>query len=142
MNLGMDRALRSGETTYYPQLELENSRSLPDGTDKDSHPGRCNCKVCKRNRKEETRLLRFISGDPETTTATGAWKMDVPLSLMSTEELDRLTSAVALTFVDRNKKRHKSRRIKDVAVQGCYVRVHRESDQENKIDLRLEESEV
>jgi hypothetical protein len=72
--------------------------------------------------------------------------MDVPVSLMSAEELDRLTSAVALTFVDRNIKRHKSRRIKDMAVQGCYVRVYRESDgesdEENKIDLTLEESEV
>ncbi|HEV2132642.1 MAG TPA: hypothetical protein VGR47_00120 [Terracidiphilus sp.] len=147
------RALHSSETTYIPQLELENSRSLPDGTDKDSHPGKCNCKVCRRRRREETRLLRVINGDPETTAETGAWKLDVPVILMSSEELDRLTSAVVLTFALRNKKRHNPRRIKDIAARRCYVGdVDSESDgesdsaapygDENKNESTLEESTI
>jgi hypothetical protein len=152
MNLEMDRAKHSGKTTYIPQLELENSRSLPNGTDKDSHPGKCNCEVCRRNRKEETRLLRVIHRDPETTAATGAWKLDVPVSLMSAEELDRLTSAVLLTFAFRNKRTHNSRRIKDTPTPRCYVRdVDPESDgesapapygDENKVEPSLDESTI
>jgi hypothetical protein len=148
MNLEMGRAQHSSETTYIPQRELEDSRSLPDGTDRDSHPGKCNCEVCRRNRKEETRLLRVIHGDPETTAATGAWKLDVPVSLMSAEELDRLTSAVVLTFAFRNKRGHNSRRIKDIAAPRCYVRdMDSESDgepygEENKSESMLEESMV
>lgn len=152
MNLGMGRAQHSGETTYIPQLELESSRSLPDGTDKDSHPGKCNCEVCRRNRREERRLLRVINRDPETTAAIGAWKLDVPVSLMSAEELDRLTSAVVLTFAFRNKKRHNLRRTRDIAAPGCYVRdVDSEPDgesdiapygEENKSESTLEESMI
>lgn len=110
MNLEMGRAQHSGETTYIPQLELEKSRSLADDTAKDSHPGKCNCDACRRKRKEETRLLLAASGDPETKAAVDAWKLDVPVRLMSAEELDRLTTDVQLCFAFESGKRSAPRK--------------------------------
>jgi len=115
-NALLDPKRRAHNTVRYEDLDV-----LPNGIRKDSHPGRCNCKVCRGNRKEETRRLRVISGDPEATAALGTWTLNVPVSLISAEELDRLSSASVLTFAFREKKRHKPAPVKGIEDPKRYV---------------------
>lgn len=84
-NLGLATTQDTPDCLMY----VADVREIPPLEGKDSSRGECNCDVCRKKRGVEAKMLRFIDRDPETV-AEVAWQLDVPVSVMSPEELDRV----------------------------------------------------